>query len=439
MGERARITWGKLTSGYWFVPSLMAFVAALLAYVVVKIDVSIGDDELASLWLSYTGGPAGARSVLSSIASSMINVTGVVFSITVVVLSLTTQQYGTYILRSFMQDRANQIVLGAFISTFIFCLLVLRTVRGEDGLGAAVFIPHLAVTLAIGLAIGSLALLIFFIHHLATSIQSSSLVARASADLIEALERLYPETEGADSSLVARDPPEAGCVVSCGRAGYIQGIDGDELLEQAVRIDAVIVLLVHPGRFVVEGDVLAMVAGVDGELAEDVMAEVRESFIVGRARTIDQDALFGIETLVELGVRALSPGINNVTTALECVDRLRQAVSRLVVRPMPTPWRQGSDGFPRLYAPPRSFATLVDTAFLALSYAARSQPQVLHRMLDALESIARLTRSPERRRTIEDCVARIAEHAATLEDVSSRQQLLALSASIVAGNGGAAH
>ncbi len=143
-------------------------------------------------WI-YTRGPDGARAVLSTIAGSMITVAGVVFSVTIVALSLASNQFGPRLLRNFMRDRGNQIVLGTFVATYLYCLLVMRTVQGMDG---SQFVPHLSVTVAILMAVASLGVLIYFIHHVAVSIQAPELIANVAHELHEAIDRLFPEELG---------------------------------------------------------------------------------------------------------------------------------------------------------------------------------------------------------------------------------------------------
>ena len=211
----------------------------------------------------YTGGPEGARAVLSTIAGSMITVAGVTFSITIVALTLASQQFGPRLLRSFLRDLGNQIVLGTFVSTFIYCLLVLRTVRGNDD---AQFVPHLAVTLGVLLAMLSLGVLIFFIHHVSMSIQASQIIANVAADLEGAVARLFPERLGhertpvtANTTALPVDFEESASAVPADSNGYVQAIDEDALMTLATERDVVLRIDAEPGRFVRCGTALVRV------------------------------------------------------------------------------------------------------------------------------------------------------------------------------------
>lgn len=186
MRETLLAYWERLRTNFWFVPSLMALATAGFSYGVTRIDANRpGHDLMGLLW---SGGADGARSLLSTIASSMITVAGTVFSITIAALTLAGSQFGWRLLRNFTRDLGNQIVLGTFVSTFLYCLLTLRTVRSEDEGG---FVPHVSVTCAVVFAVASVGVLIYFIDHMARSIQAESLIADIAADLRETIRGCY--------------------------------------------------------------------------------------------------------------------------------------------------------------------------------------------------------------------------------------------------------
>jgi uncharacterized membrane protein len=182
--------WDSLRATFWLVPTLMAIMAIGLSFAMVALDEAVGNRVLEKVGWVWAGGPEGARGLLSTVAGSMITVAGVVFSITIVALSLASSQYGPRLLRNFVRDKGNQIVLGSFIATFVYCLLVLRTVRGDDG---AHFVPAIAITLGMVLTLASLGVLIYFIHHVSISIQAATIIGLVSHELNEVIERLFPE------------------------------------------------------------------------------------------------------------------------------------------------------------------------------------------------------------------------------------------------------
>ena len=226
---RLRAFWESVRTTYWAVPSLMAVIAIGLSVAMIHVDEVLTPKFIGTLSWVYTGGPEGARAVLSTIAGSMITVAGVTFSITIVALTLASQQFGPRLLRSFLRDLGNQIVLGTFVSTFLYCLLVLRTVRGNDD---AQFVPHLAVTLGVLLAMLSLGVLIFFIHHVSMSIQASQIIANVAGDLEGAVARLFPEQLGQERAPRHREHDRSprrlrrdASAVPADSNGYVQAID----------------------------------------------------------------------------------------------------------------------------------------------------------------------------------------------------------------------
>lgn len=398
---RLRAAWESIRTTYWAVPSVMAVTAIGLSVAMIRVDEVLTPKFIGTLSWVYTGGPEGARAVLSTIAASMITVAGVTFSITIVALTLASQQFGPRLLRSFLRDLGNQIVLGTFVSTFIYCLLVLRTVRGIDD---AQFVPHLAVTLGVVLAMLSLGVLIFFIHHVSTSIQASQIIANVAADLDRAVVRLFPEQLGhergaalaTNGSMWPGEFDRNTHVVPATSNGYVQAVDEDALLTLATRRDVVLRIDAKPGRFVRHGTTLVTVwstASVDDGLCESI----RAAFIVGSARTPTQDVEFFVDQLVELAVRALSPGINDPGTARMCLDRLGQTLCQVARREMPASCRYDADGRLRVMARPIAFENLATAAFDEIRRYGRSSVAVTVHLLDVIRDVAEcVIREPDR-------------------------------------------
>jgi uncharacterized membrane protein len=410
---RLRASWEYLRGTYWAVPSAMAIVASILSIAMIRLDEAVTAARLDRLTWAYTGGPEGARAVLSTIAGSMITVAGVTFSITIVALTLASQQFGPRLLRNFLRDFGNQVVLGTFVSTFLYCLLVLRTIRGTDD---TTFVPHLAVTLGVVLAMLSLGVLIFFIHHVATSIQASRIIARVAADLEAATEHVFPDRLGQGD----RDYPTDGAAavrrsaagresrpVRAARAGYVQAIDGERLMAIACEQDVSLGLQVRPGMFVRDGSVLMTVCAVrfDPDWTE---APFRKVAIIGAERTGTQDIEFFINQLVELAVRALSPGINDPATAASCVDRLEQALCDLASRRFPPAARYDAAHTLRVVTCPVSFGILVESALAEIGRYGASSVSVTCRLLEAVRAIAEcVTREGDRPPLVEQATAMV--------------------------------
>lgn len=409
---RARLfsVWEAVRASYWFVPTVMALGAFCLSFVMIQVDVRTPHDWIESVPWLYSGSPEGARSLLSAIASSMITTAGVVFSITIVALTLASQQFGPRLLRNFMRDLGNQVVLGMFISAFLYCLMILRQVHGEsDDQGVERFLPQLSMIVAVAMAIAGLGVLIYFIHHTALSIQAPSVIAAVSRELHGAIDHLYPEPAGGDArASAAREPPpalpdrseEECATIDAGEGGYVQRIEMDQLVGDASKHDLVLRIERRPGRYV-QADECVIRAWPAARIDDDVRRTLRGSFTVHSQRSLTQDAEFAIDQLVEIGARAISPGINDPFTAVQCVDRLAEALSRLAGRPMPSPHRKDDAGRLRVVGPTTRFCDFVDAAFNQLRHDSERVMAVMLRLLEAFEKIARHTKQDEDR----DCLA----------------------------------
>lgn len=370
----------------------MAASAILLAFIMLNLDQRLGSGLVKKLGWIYSGGPDGARAVLSTIAGSMVTVTGTVFSITVVALSLASSQFGPRLLRNFMKDTGNQIILGTFIATYIYCLLILRTVHGDD---YEIFIPQISVSVAISLAIINSGILIFFIPHTAQSIQADFVIADVSDDLNRTINRLFPEKLGRKPSLDSQQPSlellanfdESTCSIPARQSGYIQAIDEDELLKIAKSHNLIFQIFHRPGHFIIEGSELIKV--FPGNFVnKPLIKQINNVFIIGSQRTQQQDVEMIVNQLVEIAARALSPGINDPFTAIRCIDRLSEGLCRFVEREIPSPYRYDEDNQLRAIANPVTFEGMVDTAFNQIRQYVSSSVAVRIRLLEALAEIA---------------------------------------------------
>jgi len=398
-------TWQSLRASYWFMPSLMALGAVLLAAATLQVDQRLEAERGNRFAWLYTGGASGARDVLAAIAGSTIAVAGTTFSITIAVLQLTSGQFGPRLLRNFMRDTGNQIVLGTFTATFLYCLLVLRQVRGLDDFQ---FVPHLSVTVGIALGVASVGVLIYFIHHIASSIQVANVIATVGRELEHTVERLFPEAAGRGGD--AAESPRPGVALPAGfeqecailpsaGSGYIEAVDSDRLVALAREHEVVLRLDHRPGDFVIAGGPLAAV-WPPGRASESLAAALNGAVALGNERSAVQDAAFPIDQLVEIAVRALSPGINDPFTAITCIDRLSAALCALAGRHIPSPYRYDADDTLRLIAAPATFASLVDAAFNQIRQYGATSVAVTLRLLEAIVRVAHCARTPEQRRTL---------------------------------------
>lgn len=398
----------RLREKFWFIPAVLSVAAFVLAAALVGLDQRIGDVDLPGFLdaLLYQGGASGSRDVLSVIATSSLAVAGTTFSITIAVMALASSSYGPRLVRNFMADAGNQIVLGVYVATFLYSLLVMRSVGvtsdpGDDGAEASV--PHLAVTVAVLLAVINVAVLVYFIHHISDSIQIATIAARVRTDLRRTVDRLYPETIGgeevAGATLPDELPPrlaEEGVPVLAGQPGYVQGVRDDALMDAASRHDVLVAMQVRPGSHVIDTTVLALVHPAE-RVTEAVRDSVRQALTLGDTRSPHQDVEFAVQQLTEMAVRALSSGTNDPYTAVNAMDDLSAALVPLASRHQPSAGRYDSQGVLRVHAPHVDAAELVSGVLDRVRWYAASSIQVMHAALTLTELVAAHARDHELR------------------------------------------
>lgn len=411
--------WDKARNSYWFVPGAIALCALTLAIVLPLVDRAIGPDEdRLPDWIRTT--TETARATLSAMGGAMITVTGTVFSITIVTLSLTSQQFGPRLLRRFMHDLTTQVTLGVFLSTGFYCLLLLRVVESrEDGLVA----PHLSVLAGVVFTVLSMMMLIVYIHHVAVLIQAPNVVASVAADLDDAIDRMFPERLGeADDKQPRREPAQPpdsqGLVLRSSKEGYMQALAADSLMEWARRDDLVVRLRSRPGSFVARDAPVAEVwrRQPTDDTREDLQRRFNELFIVGERRTPRQDVECAVDELVEVAVRALSPGVNDPFTAVNCVDRLGASLARFAQRRIPPAERHDDDGVLRVIARPIALDNMLEAAFNQIRQYGRDSVAVTIRVLEALATIADRVATPADRDAVRAHAEMVVRGAETLPE-----------------------
>lgn len=363
IGVRLLAAADTVRHSYWFLPGSFALAGLAAAIGLVAADGLIGNSWLGQITWFTQGRPEGARAVLSTIASSTITVAGVVFSITLAAVTYASGQYGPRLLTNFQRDQGNQATLGVFIATFLYCLVVLRTIRSAEeasaDTGGAVreaFVPHAATCGALALAFASIGMLVYFVHHVTDSIHINNVIARIGQSLVQDARRLPPaQDDGAPPDLSGMHP------VPAEGAGYVKAIDQDALLELAVEHGSLLVVACRAGDFLWAGRPLVHIH--PGPVTEDLATEVRRAFATGRTRTALQDLLFGIDELAEIAARALSPGVNDPFTAFACIDWLGATLVALPGRGQTRAVRCGPDGEPRVLATATDYAAFVQASF----------------------------------------------------------------------------
>jgi uncharacterized membrane protein len=395
--EKLRSLWSDLQGSLWFLPALIVAAAVTLAGAMVWVDASY-QFHLDRRWpLVFGAGAEGSRGVLAAIASSVITVAGVVFSITIVALSLAASQYSPRVLRNFMRDRPTQWVLGMFVGIFAYCIVVLRTIRGQSD--ADPFVPSLAVLVGIALALVAIGFFVYFIHHVAASIQAASILSRVQGETVRVIDRLYPDTAAADASEdappILPDDARSWLPLAANRTGYIVRVDFAGLAALARRRQVRLRLQAGVGAFVVEGQSLARATGA-ARVDDDLAREVSALYVINAQRSVDQDVTFGIQQIVDVALKALSTGMNDTTTAVMCVDHLTAVLARLVTRRIGPPSQASGDGVLIDDCGP-SFASLLAAAFEPIRRSAAGNPVVLSRLVSSAAVVAAIAANDHRR------------------------------------------
>ncbi|MCU0625537.1 MAG: DUF2254 domain-containing protein [Gemmatimonadaceae bacterium] len=453
-GRRLRALRDRLLGTLWFVPALLVAGALALAAGMVELSARVDAEALARWPRLFGAEPDSSRSILSAVASGMITVAGLTFSLTMVAVTQASTQYTPRVLRSFMADRSNQVVLGVFVGIFAYCLVVLRTIRSD--IEGTPFVPSLAVVLGIALAIVGIGVLIYFVHHIASTLQASSLIARVARETAAAIDSLFPETLGAEGSGDATEVTRIAAAVGRWHAvparvtGYVQAVDESRLLALAVRAGHLVRMERGVGDFVIAGQPLASIA-VDGpptttargdravapaagaSSLDAIAHRLVRAWTIGEFRTVEQDAAFGVRQLVDVALKALSPGINDSTTAASCIDYLGALLVRVADRRIESPLRThpddvggreagrapGSGAAAMERAPVRvlargpSFHGLLRLACDEIRRCAGGNVRVLDQLATMLAMVAEATERPDRRRAI-------LEQLALLDEVARR-------------------
>ena len=425
----------SLRTTLWVIPAVLVagvLVLFLITYLIDRAAVS-GRIGLPS-WLEAASSPDAGRQILIAIAAAVITVIGVVFSITILALTLASQQFGPRMLRNFVRDLGTQLTLGFFVATFVYAILALGSIRAE-------FVPHLSITVALTLVLGDLVVLVYFIDHIARSIQLPEVIASIARDLREAIEseNLPPDGAAVPTAGPASGPSlrellsrldAEGIPVPATASGYLQFVGWDELVAIATDANSVIRLTHRPGHFVSAGSPLATVW--PGGAAALVAGELAEAHITGAQRTLLQDPIFAIDQLVEIAIRALSPAVNDTFSAITCIDWLSDGLTRAAAHGSSEGLYLDRRGEVRLIVPKPDFARMVNRSFDKIRQAGRSTPAVAIRLMEGLGRVLAYATIPDQREALmrqADMIMRASEEAISepndVADVRTRFDRLA--------------
>lgn len=407
------VYWAEVRDSLWFIPAICTVAAAFLALGLIEIEhryPSMLDNAPALFW---DGGADGTRGVLSAIAGGLITVTGTVFSVTVVALQLASNQFTPRLLRNFTADRSNQVVLGVLIGTFTYSLLVLRAVRSE-GNAVEEFVPRIASTLAMLLVLASIGFIIHFIDHASKSIQISVILERVTDHTRERIDRLLPEVpveENGEVNLPRWEEPEGEpAIVHAVTAGYLQAVDEAALVELCKEREIYLRMEPRMGQFLLQDRPLATVWPAEA-MDEKIETIVRRAFVVGHEPTPEQDVEFGIIEIADIAVKALSPSINDPTTALRCIDRLAELLVEIGRRRPSPPSRVPQDPV-RFTTSALQYEQVVGLAFDQIRHFGANNPTVPRKLVDVLTQMLTVI-PPDRHAPLQTQLALVVDDART--------------------------
>jgi len=388
MPEQWRILGERIREHIWIIPMTCAVVAAIAAELMVIVDQEAIDATDA--FFLFGGGPESARETLSTIASAMLTFTGLVFTITMLVLQLASNQLSPRVIRTFLRDRTNQVVLGIFVATFVHALVVLRSVRGDEE-----FVPALAVMWGYGLLLVAVAAFIYYIDHMAHAIRASTVIASVGDETRSSLDRLFPEEVGDEPEVeppIAMGPPLR-TVGASDRSGVLVSIDEDGLMRLAVEHDGVLEVVPRVGDFVAAGSPLIR---IHAERLPFLDEKLQKTVATDRERSMEQDTPFGIRQLVDMAERALSPSLNDPTTAVQAIDQMHDILRRLATKRFPSRVRLDDEGRPRLLLRRPDWPDYVHLALDEVRQYGATSLQVMRRLRAMLEDL--MEAAPEERR-----------------------------------------
>lgn len=384
----------RFQSSFLLLPASMTAGIGLLAALLTWADAALWESGVR---FGFAGEPAAARGLLSTIASSTLTLAGLTFSVTLVVLALASSQYSPRVLRTFLKDRRTKMVLGVFLGTYVYALVTLRAVRSADeAAGQAAFVPGVAMTVAFVFALAAIGVFVFFIDHVVQSVRIERIIGRIAADTRGIIERWYPleQASSADASLPGTVASAAlDTLAADGRAtraitaatpGVVSSIDSNTLVERARAVDGLVVVQCGVGQFVPEGGPLVTVIGTDDDLDPDAF---RGPIALSATRTETQDVGFGLRQLVDIAERALSPGVNDTTTAVQAVDQIHDLLRRLATRPIPDGRHVDADGILRVQVPVASWGDLVALALDEIRHWGANSLQIAQRLHDLLDDL----------------------------------------------------
>ena len=391
--------WDDLRSSLWFRPAIWVIVLGSLAVALTLADERLAESGSLFDWPWFlVGGAEGARTMLGAIASAMLTVTSLTFSIVIVAVVQTANAYSPSVLRQYLSDTANQHVLGIMIGTFLFSLLVLRGVRSTDD---QEFVPTLAINTAVLLSLLSVGAFIYFINHASHSIKVDNIIQMVRSRTEDLMANMFPMTLGRPwPEETSPDLPSAlAATIHAHESGRLQFYELEELMAAAAGANAIVRLERGVGDYVLQGTPLFTVWPA-GALDEALARALRQATVLGRERSMVQDVLFGLQQLSDIALRALSPGINNPSTAVNSINALAALLIHFLQYTPISPYRCDEAGKLRIIAPTLTFAQMLDHAYGQISRYGAGDTATMLRLLEICGELGYVTGDPGEREAL---------------------------------------
>jgi uncharacterized membrane protein len=388
---------------FWFIPVLIIIISIFLAVGLVIVDqgVQLSQDGIGKYF--FVNSADSARSILSTISGAMIGVAGTVFSVTLVALTLASSQFGPRLIKNFMYVRLNQVVLGSYVATYLYCLFVLNAIKEND---SYTFMPIISILVAIIAALVNIILLIIFIHKIATSIQADKVISDISTTIYEQIDSLFPSEIGKpleEEKINIVDTIKSkylnSLAIKSQKNGYLQYIDGETLLKIACKLDVLIELNFRPGDHLVEDIEIAKVYS-NNILEKEEIKNICNQFVIGKTKVGDQDVEFSIHQMVEIASRALSPGVNDPYTAMTCIDNLTASLCLFTKTNFPSKYRIDEKGNLRMIANITNFEGLMDASFNQIRQFSSGSTAVIIKLMEGLITIYQFAKKEDQKKAV---------------------------------------
>lgn len=395
--------WKQLKATFWFLPMLIISFSIFLSVGLVSLDNNINISFEGWLRFFLVNSSDSARSILTTISGAMIGVAGTVFSVTLVALTLASSQFGPRLIKNFMYVKLNQIVLGSYVSTYLYCLLVLNAIKDNENY---TFIPTISIFVAILATVFNIILLIIFIHQIAISIQADRVVSDISNFIENQVENLFPKKIGEfmnedmfiDTAKIISQYKYS-TILKSPKSGYLQNIDNQALLKIVEKQDSLIEMYYKTGDFFVKDLEIGVIHS--HELwEENAINQLINQFVIGKTKTSQQDIEFSIHQMVEIAARALSTGVNDPYTAISCIDHLTAVMCYLAEAQFPSKYRYDQSKQLRVIAENLDFEGVLDAAFNQIRQFSTGSTAVIIRLMEAQITILKFTKTKSHKKAL---------------------------------------